>query len=169
MMLSSKGLGQGHLLGGGVLGDGLGALRDGVLGQFTRQQKANSCLDFPRGDGGTLVVVSKARCFSCNALEDVTHERVHDGHSLGGNTSVRVDLLQHLVDVDTVGFLPPALLLLISLSDGFLGLASLLGCLSGGFRWHDDTVDFDGNIWMDGWISGTEKGGVKRGSTQAPW
>ena len=140
IMLSSKGLWQGHLLGGGVLGDGLGALRDGVLGQFTRQQKANSCLDFPRGDGGTLVVVSKTRCFSCNALEDVIHERVHDGHSLGGNTSVRVDLLEHLVDVDAVGFLPPALLLLVALGDRLLGLAGLLGSLSGGFGWHPDAL-----------------------------
>ena len=50
---------QGHLLGGGVLGDGLGTLRDGVLGQFTRKEKPDSCLDLPGGDGGALVVVSK--------------------------------------------------------------------------------------------------------------
>ena len=145
-----------HLLGRSVFGDGLGALRDGVLGQFTRQQKAYSCLDFPRGDGGTLVVVSKTRCFSCNAFKDVIHERVHDGHSLGGNTSVRVDLLEHLVDVNAVGFLPPAFLLLVALGDGLLGLASLLGSLSGGFGWHTDvtlvqfaitpTAIFDSNL-----------------------
>ena len=108
-----------------------------MLGQFTRQQKPDSGLDLPGGDGGTLVVVSKTRCFSCNALKDVIHEGVHDGHSLGRDTSVRVDLLEHLVDVDAVGFLPPALLLLsISLGDGLLGLAGLLGSLSGGFGWH---------------------------------
>ena len=32
-------------------------------------------------------------------LEDVVDERVHDGHRLGGDTGVRVHLLEHLVDV----------------------------------------------------------------------
>ena len=39
------------LLGAGVLGDGLGALRHGVLGQLTRKQETDSCLDFSGGDG----------------------------------------------------------------------------------------------------------------------
>ena len=34
-------------------------------------------------------------------VEDVRDERVHDRHGLGGDTSVRVNLLQHLVNVDT--------------------------------------------------------------------
>ena len=120
----------GHLLGGSVLGDGLGALRHGMLGQFTWQEQPDSCLDLPRGDGGTFVVMSQARSLSCNTFKDVIHERVHDGHSLGGDTSVRVDLLQHLVDVDAVGLLPPALLLLVALGDRLLGLAGLLGSFS---------------------------------------
>ena len=124
------------LLGGGVLGDSLGALRDGVLGQFTRQQEADSSLDLPGGDGGPLVVVGKAGGFGSDALEDVVHEGVHDGHGLGGDTSVRVDLLEDLVDVDAVGFLPPALLLLVALGDRLLGLTGLLGCLSGGLGRH---------------------------------
>ena len=41
-----------------------------------------------------------------------------------------MDLLEHLVDVDAVGFLPPALLLLVALGDGFLGLTGLFGSLS---------------------------------------
>ena len=72
-----------HLLGGGVLGDSLCALRDGVLGQFTRQEEADSCLDLPGGDGGSLVVMSQAGSFSSNAFKDVIHERVHDGHGFG--------------------------------------------------------------------------------------
>ena len=136
MSVAKKGTLQGHLLGGGVLGDGLGALRDGVLGQFTREEKPDSCLNLPGGDGGTLVVMSKTRCFSCNTFENVIHERVHDRHSLGGDTSVRVNLLEHLVDVDAVGFLPPALLLLVALSDRLLGLAGLFGSLSRGLGWH---------------------------------
>ena len=56
--------------------------------------------------------------------------------TFGGDTSVRVDLLEHLVDVDAVGFLPLALLLLVALGDGLLGLAGLLGGFTGGFGWH---------------------------------
>ena len=70
------------LLGGGVLGDGLGAFRDGVLGQFTGEEETDSSLDLPGGDGGALVVVSEAGSFSGNALKDVVDEGVHDGHGL---------------------------------------------------------------------------------------
>lgn len=39
------------LFAAGVLGDSLGTLADGVLGEFTGQQKSDSCLDFSAGDG----------------------------------------------------------------------------------------------------------------------
>uniref|UniRef100_A0A3B3T6W0 Uncharacterized protein n=1 Tax=Paramormyrops kingsleyae TaxID=1676925 RepID=A0A3B3T6W0_9TELE len=39
------------LLGAGVLGDSLGALRHGVLGQLTGEQEAHGSLDLPGGDG----------------------------------------------------------------------------------------------------------------------
>lgn len=70
------------LLAGGVLGDGLGAFTDGVLGQLTGQEQTDGGLDLPGGDGATLVVVSEAAGFGGDALEDVVHERVHDGHGL---------------------------------------------------------------------------------------
>lgn len=124
------------LLGGGVLGHGLGALRHGVLGKFTGEEQADSRLDLPRGDGGALVVVRKAAGLGGDALENVVHERVHDGHGLAGDSGVGVDLLEHLVDVDAVGFLPALLLLLVALGDVLLGLAGLLGGLSSGFRSH---------------------------------
>ena len=107
-----------------------------MLGQLSGQQKADGSLDFPGGDGGALVVVGQAGGFGGDALEDVIHEGVHDGHGLGGDTGVGVHLLQHLVDVDAVALLPLAFLLLVALSDGLLGLAGLLGGLSGGFGWH---------------------------------
>ena len=47
------------LLGAGVLGDSLGALRDGVLGELTREEEPDSSLHFTGGDHGSLVVVSK--------------------------------------------------------------------------------------------------------------
>ena len=119
------------LLGGGVFGDGLGALRDGVLGEFTGEEEPDGGLDFPGGDGGPLVVVGETGGLGGDALEDVVDEGVHDGHGLGADASVGVDLLEDLVDVDGVRFLPPlALLLAISLGDGLGGLAGLLGSLS---------------------------------------
>ena len=67
-----------------------------MLGKFTGQQKSNGGLDLARGDGGTLVVVGKSGGLGSDALEDVVHEGVHDGHGLGGDTSVGVDLFEHL-------------------------------------------------------------------------
>ena len=107
-----------------------------MLGQFTGEQKPDGGLHLPGGNGGTLVVVSKAGSLGSDPLEDVVDEGVHDVHGLGGDTGVRVDLLQHLVDVDCVALLPPALLLLVSLGDVLLGLAGLLGGLSACLGWH---------------------------------
>ena len=70
------------LLGGCVLGDSLGALRDGMLGQFTGQQEAHGRLDLPGGDGGPLFVVGQTGSLGGDALEDVVDEGVHDGHGL---------------------------------------------------------------------------------------
>lgn len=124
------------LLGAGVLGDGLGALRDGVLGQLTGEQQTHGSLDLSGGDGAPPVVVGKTGGLGGDALEDVVHEGVHDGHGPGADASVRVHLLQHFVDVDGVGLPPPPLLLLLSRSCG-LGLAGgLLGALGCGFGRH---------------------------------
>ena len=108
-----------------------------MLGQFTGQEKTHSGLDLPGGDGGSTVVVSQAASLGSNTLEDVVHEGVHDGHGLAGDTSVGVDLLQHLVDVDRVR-LPPPLPALLAVSGGAaLGLGHcLLGSLGCWFRWH---------------------------------
>ena len=102
-------------LAAGVLGDGLGALADSVLGKLTGKKKTDCSLNLPRSDGRLLVVVSQATGFGGDTLEDVVDERVHDGHGLAGDASVGVDLLQHLVDVDGVGLLSTmATLLLVS-------------------------------------------------------
>ena len=141
-----------NLLRAGVLSHRLGTLRDCMLGQLARQQKPYSSLYLPRSDGRPrstrghynltavflpLVVVSELACLSSNTLEQVVDERVHDAHGLGGDTGVRVHLLENLVDVDGVGLLPLSLLLLlVSLGDG-LSLARLGSSLSGGLGWHD--------------------------------
>ena len=128
-----------NLLGAGVLGDGLGSLRDGVLGQLSGQEETDRSLDLARGDGGPLVVVSQAASLGGDALEEVVDKGVHDGHGLGGHSGVGVHLLQHLVDVDGVGFLP-LLLALLAVSLGGRGFSSLLGGLSGGLGWHGVVV-----------------------------
>lgn len=71
---------QNHLLGGGVLGDSLGALRDGVFGEFTRQQQSDGGLDLPTGDGGFSVVVGQTGRLGSDALEDIVDKAVHDRH-----------------------------------------------------------------------------------------
>ena len=99
-----------------------------MLSQFTGQEETDSGLDLPRGDGGSLVVVSETGSLSSDSLEDVVDKAVHDGHGFAADTSVGVDLFQHLVDVDAVAFLPPLSLLLVP-STGGLSLTGLLGSL----------------------------------------
>ncbi len=77
-----------------------------MLGELTGQEEADSSLDLPRRNGGFLVDVGEFGGLVGDALEDVVDERVHDAHGFGGDTSVGVDLLQHLVDVDAVSLLP---------------------------------------------------------------
>ena len=71
------------LLRAGVLGDSLGSLRNGVLGQLSGEEETDSGLDLPGSDGGSTVVVGKAAGLGSNTLEDVVDEGVHDGHGLG--------------------------------------------------------------------------------------
>lgn len=54
-----------------ILGDSLGALRDGVLGQLTRQDQANRGLDLSGRDGRLLVVSGKLRGLRGDTLEDI--------------------------------------------------------------------------------------------------
>ena len=89
-----------RLGGGGLeLGHGLGALRDGVLGELTGEEQADGGLDLAGRQGGLLVVAGQAGSLKGQALEDVVDERVQDGHAALGDASVGVHLLQHLVDV----------------------------------------------------------------------
>ena len=108
-----------------------------MLGQFSGEEKPDSRLDLPGSDGGPLVVVGQTGGLGGDSFEDVVDERVHDAHGLGGDSSVRVDLLQHLVDVDGVRFLSLLLLFLVSGSTGGLSLTRLLRALGGNFGRHD--------------------------------
>merc|ERR1719153_1716216 len=102
-----------------------------MLGQLSRQQEAHCSLDFP------LVVMGKLGSLGSNPLKEVVDEAVHDAHGLGGDPSVRVDLLQHLVDVDCVGLLPLSLpLLLVTLGNGLGGFARLGSSFTRSLGWH---------------------------------
>ena len=79
-------------LSGSELGDGLRALRHGVLGQLPRQDEAHRRLDLTRGHRGLLVVASQLGGLGGNLLEDVVDERVQDGHGLGADACVGVHL-----------------------------------------------------------------------------
>ena len=111
---------------GGVLGDSLGALGDGVLGELTREDQADGRLDLARREGALLVVADELASLNGNALEGVVDERVHDRHGLGGDARVGVHLLEHLVDVRGVRLSALLLLLLVAGS-----LRLLLGLLGG--------------------------------------
>ena len=100
--------------------------------------KPDSRLDFTAGDGVLLVVVSQAGGLSGDTLKDVAHERVHDAHGLGGDTSVGVDLLQDLVDVDGVALLA-GLLAFLAFSRGLaLDGGLLLAFLGSNFARHGE-------------------------------
>lgn len=107
------------LLRRGVLRHGLGAFGHGVLRQFSGQKKPNGGLDLAARDRRSLVVVSQTRGLGRDALEDIVDEAVHDAHRFRADASVRVDLFQHLVDVDGVRFSSSSLLLLVARTSGF--------------------------------------------------
>ena len=108
-----------------------------MLGQLSGKEEPDSRLDLPGSDGRPLVVVGETGGLSGDSFEDVVDERVHDAHGLGRDSGVRVDLLQHLVDVDGVRFLSLLLLFLVSGSTGGLSLTRLLRAFGGNFGRHD--------------------------------
>ena len=74
-----------------------------MLGQLTWKDESDGSLDLAGGDSWLLVVSGELGSLSSDLLEDIVDKGVHDAHGLGGDTGVRVNLLQHLVDVDLVG------------------------------------------------------------------
>ena len=86
---------------------------------------------------------------SGDTLEDVIHEGVHDGHSLARYTSVWVNLLEDLVDVDGVRFPPPPLPLLVSGTCSLCLAGSLLGSLGCSLWWHSVCTSDELNVcWL---------------------
>ena len=114
-------------LAGCEFGHSLGAFADGVLGEFTREEKSDGGLDFATAKSALLVVADELAGLKGNALEGVVDEGVHDAHAPLADSGVWVDLLEDTVDVKGEGF--RSLL-------GLLGGTSTVGfgwALSGGF------------------------------------
>lgn len=74
-----------------------------MLGQFTWEDEADRGLNLAGSHSWLLVVASQVTGLHGDLVKNVVNEGVHDGHGLGGDTGIWVDLLQHLVDVDLVG------------------------------------------------------------------
>jgi len=81
-----------HRLCRGELGDGLGALRHSVLGQFSWEDEADSSLNLARSHCRLFVVASQLGGLSGNLLENIVDEGVQDGHGLGADSGVWVHL-----------------------------------------------------------------------------
>ena len=106
---------------GAELGDGLGALSDGVLGELTGEEEADGSLDLAGGEGVLLVVADETGRLGGDLLEDVVDERVHDAHGSLGDAGLGVDLLEDSVDVDREGLGSS------SLGGGLLGRSASAG------------------------------------------
>ena len=88
---------------GAELGDGLGALSDGVLGELTGEEKADGGLDLAGGESVLLVVADETGGLAGDLLEDIVDEGVHDAHGSLADASLWVHLLEDTVDVDREG------------------------------------------------------------------
>ena len=102
-----------------VFSDGFSPFRHSMSGQFSGKNKFDSTLNFSRGESSSLVESNQLGSFSGNSVESIMNERVHDVHSLLGDTNVRVHLLQHLVDIDGEGLHSSSSGFLVAFSFGF--------------------------------------------------
>ncbi len=75
-----------------------------MLRELTREQKSNCSLDLAGRQCLLLVVSNELDGLLGNSVKDIVDEGVHDTHGLLADSSVGVDLLQHLEDVDTEMF-----------------------------------------------------------------
>ena len=116
-----------------------------MLGEFSWKEESDGGLDFSGRNGGFLVVLGESGGFVGDSLEDVGHERVHDGHGLGGDTGVGVNLLEDLVDVDGVRFLSLSSSLLLFSGWGSLLDDSFLGSFGGG-HFENSSLSLNGEV-----------------------
>ena len=79
--------------------DRFGRLSLGVLGQLAGQHQFASTLDGSRVHRRLFVVFHDVARFDGNAIERIMDESVHDVHCPLRHSNIRMDLLQHLENV----------------------------------------------------------------------
>ena len=121
----------------GKLGDSFGTLGYSMLSKLTGEHQTYSSLNLSGRESRLLIVSGKLSSLGGDTLEDIIDEGVHDGHSLLGDTGIRVDLLEYSVDVGGVRF--DALLATLLSGGGLLGCLGAYGllrwCLCHGYFW----------------------------------
>ena len=80
-------------------GDSLGALRDGMLAELTREKQTHSSLDLTRRQGGLLGVAGDLTSLSSDLLEQVVYERVENADRVLADFARWRHLLQDPVNV----------------------------------------------------------------------
>lgn len=73
-----------------------------MVGEITWKDELDGSLDVVGGKGDLLLVSGELGGFDGDSLEDIGDERVHDSHTLLGDSDVSVDVLKNSVDVDRV-------------------------------------------------------------------
>ena len=86
-----------------VYGYGLSSFWDSMPSEFSRTDKLDSRLNCSVGKSSSLVESNYLWSFRSNSIEDIVNEGVHDVHGLLGYSHIRVNLLEHLVDINGEG------------------------------------------------------------------
>ena len=81
----------------------LRSLRNRMLGQFSRENQTNSSLNLSSPHSALVVHTSQMTSLCHDSLENVRNKRVHHSHSLLRNSTLRMHLLQNLVNIGSIG------------------------------------------------------------------
>ena len=104
-----------------------------MFGEFTGEQQFDGGLDLSGAEGSLFVISHQFAGFQGESVEGVTNEGVHDVHGSLADTDIRVDLSQHLVDVEGEGLDSLSVDLSLTASLGLGGLGGGLGLGGLGF------------------------------------
>ena len=73
-----------------------------MVGKVSWKDELDGSLDVGGGKSDLLLVSGELGGLNSDSLEDIVDERVHDSHTLLGDSDVTVDVLENSVDVDRV-------------------------------------------------------------------
>ena len=111
-----------------------------MLGKLSWKEKSHCSLNLAGRKGRLLCVSRQAGSFQSKSLKDIVNEGVEDGHSLLGDASVWVHLLQNFIDVRGVRLHLLGVLFASCLLRGLCCFLSCCWCLC-----HDAFGDVDEN------------------------